>query len=152
MTFKTVALFGANGQIGSTILRALLNCRKQTFHIIQFIPPGAQSRSQPADNLETKNIDLDAVSRQELASALKGVDVVVSAVNGKALESQGLIQDAAADAGVKRFYPSEYGFHQIYRKPGDPRGYLHPVCAIQHSASKDDDGGTTGELGKETYL
>ncbi|KAI2486253.1 NAD-binding protein [Pyrenophora tritici-repentis] len=38
-----------------------------------------------------------------------------------------MIQDAAADAGVKRFYPSEYGFHQIYRKPNDPMGYIHPA-------------------------
>jgi hypothetical protein len=52
---------------------------------------------------------------------------VISALNGPALETQGTIQDAAADAGVQRFYPSEYGFHQIYRKPDDPMGYIHPA-------------------------
>lgn len=52
---------------------------------------------------------------------------MVSALNGPALESQLTILDAAAAAGVRRFYPSEYGMHHIYRKPNDPQGYLHPL-------------------------
>jgi hypothetical protein len=56
---------------------------------------------------------------------------VVSALNGPALKAQATIQDAAADAGVKRFYPSEFGFHQIYRKPNDPMGYIHPAWNLK---------------------
>lgn len=58
------------------------------------------------------------------------MDVVISALNGKkALEAQGGIQDAAWDAGVRRFFPSEFGLGMVYRLPGDEYGYgyLHPV-------------------------
>lgn len=128
MAFKTIALFGANGQIGNCILRALLGCKRQSFTIIAFISPNKKLQiAEQAQHVETYAFDLTTARREDLAAALKDVDVVVSALNGKALEAQGLIQDAAADAGVKRFYPSEYGMHNIYRKPGDPRGYIHPV-------------------------
>jgi putative NADH-flavin reductase len=128
--YKTVALFGANGQIGDRILNALINVDRPNheFKIIAFIPPETQLQSgQGAANVSTKTFDLTKVTREELASALQGVDAVVSALNGKALEVQSLIQDAAADAGVKRFVPSEFGMHHIHRKPGDPKGYIHPA-------------------------
>lgn len=54
-----------------------------------------------------RKFDATNIKRDELATALEGVDVVVSALNGRALESQVDIQDAAVDASVKRFYPSE---------------------------------------------
>jgi hypothetical protein len=128
MTFQTIALFGANGQIGECILRALLQSKK-LFSIIAVIPPGtaAPQEVEEAKTVTIKEIDLFEASREELGEALKSVEVVISALNGKALEAQYTIQDAAADAGVQRFYPSEYGFHHIYRKPGDGWGYIHPV-------------------------
>ncbi|KAJ9194572.1 hypothetical protein DTO164E3_7239 [Paecilomyces variotii] len=127
MAFKTVALFGANGQIGSCILRALLHCSKQSFNVIGFVAPGMASKLPQAPNLKVRELDVTNIKKDELAAALKGVDVVVSALNGKALESQVDIQNAAVDAGVERFYPSEYGFHHIYQKPGDGAGWLHPM-------------------------
>ena len=126
--YKTIALFGANGQIGDRILNALLNTVRHEFEIIAFIPPNSQLQTgQNAKNVSTKTFDLTKIKREELTSELQGVDAVVSALNGKALEIQSTIQDAAADAGVKRFVPSEYGMHHIYRKPGDPKGYIHPA-------------------------
>jgi putative NADH-flavin reductase len=127
MTFKTIALFGANGQIGTCILRALL-ASKKLFRIVAIVPPETPSpEGAKNENVTVKEIDLLNAKRQDVARALSDVDVVVSALNGKALEAQYVIQDAAADAGVQRFYPSEYGFHHIYRKPGDDWGYMHPV-------------------------
>lgn len=133
--YKTIALFGANGQIGDRILRALCNVDRpgHEFKVIAFIPPETQLQSgQGAQNVSTKTIDLTKAKRSEIASALQGVDAVVSALNGEALEVQSLIQDAAADAGVKRFVPSEYGMHHIYRKPGDPMGYIHPAWNLKN--------------------
>ena len=129
MAFKTVALFGASGQIGSHILNALLECKKQSFNVVAFTSPNHELKLEKAEtqNVRTNVLDVTSTTREELASALEGVDVVVSALNGKALEVQGMVQDAAADVGVRRFYPSEYGMHHIYRKPGDDRGYIHPV-------------------------
>jgi len=128
-TFSTVALFGANGQIGTCILQALLGCKKQSFEVTCFIPPDSPAPPSATDlsNVHIREIDLTKTSKEELGKVLKGIDVVVSALNGPALEAQYKIQDAAADVGVKRYYPSEYGMHHIYRKPDDPQGYMHPV-------------------------
>lgn len=74
-----------------------------------------------------KKIRYTNIRGDELAIALEGVDVVVSALNGRALESQVDIQDAAVDAGVKMFYPSECELHHVYQRLGEMAGYLHPV-------------------------
>jgi uncharacterized protein YbjT (DUF2867 family) len=126
--FQSIALFGANGQIGERILQALLACKRpgHTFKITAFIPPGTKLQQESA-NVTVKHFDAEKTDRESLAKALDGVEAVVSALNGPALKAQATIQDAAADAGVKRFYPSEYGSHQIYRKPNDPMGYIHPA-------------------------
>jgi saccharopine dehydrogenase-like NADP-dependent oxidoreductase len=125
--FKTIALVGADGQIGERILHALISSKRpgHTFKVIAFVPPG--SNLQQSSTVTVKTFDLKVATRDALAKELAGVDAVVSALNGPALKAQATIQDAAADAGVKRFYPSEYGFHQIYRKPNDPMGYIHPA-------------------------
>ncbi|KAJ4399600.1 hypothetical protein N0V91_009344 [Didymella pomorum] len=80
--FGTIALLGANGQIGDRIFNAQVSSKHKDFKIIAFAPPGSES--------------------QQLAQDLEGVDAT-TALNGSALEAQGTIQDAAADAGVQRF-------------------------------------------------
>jgi nucleoside-diphosphate-sugar epimerase len=132
--FETVALFGAGGQIGRNILEALVTCKKTRFKRVVCFDKSASGIALFSDesNVTVKEIDLANVSKAELAKDLEGIQAVVSALNGPALEAQPKIQDAAADAGVKRFYPSEYGMHHIYRKPAGPGsgsdwGYVHPM-------------------------
>ncbi|KAK4550653.1 hypothetical protein LTR36_000232 [Oleoguttula mirabilis] len=128
MSLTKIAIFGASGQLGQRIVDALLECEKQTFNVLAVIPPGSLEPPVPAkQNYKCVQIDLLNASPDQLQKELNDVDAVVSAFNGKALDSQPMIQDAAASAGVKRFYPSEYGFHQLYRKPGSDWGYLHPL-------------------------
>ncbi|KAL0563730.1 hypothetical protein V5O48_018332 [Marasmius crinis-equi] len=128
MSFKNIALFGANGQIGDSIIRALLQCEHQKFQILAFIPPGSQLNSGESDDRVTvRDFNLNDLNTESLAQELQGVQVAISAVGGKALEAQTTIQDAAAKAAVQRYYPSEYGMHHIYRKSGDPQGYIHPM-------------------------
>jgi putative NADH-flavin reductase len=132
MSLKTIALFGANGQIGKKILLALLGCNEQEFNVRCFVPPGTD-KGLPIyggavhDRTSVVTFDLEKLHLDSLSRDLQGVDAVVSALNGPALEAQPMLQDAAAEAGVRRFYPSEYGMHHIYRKPDDPQGYIHPV-------------------------
>lgn len=128
MSFKKVALFGADGQIGQCILNAFVK-KGDMFDVTPFVLPGHPLPDDPAaKHLHTaKALDPSKASRSDIASALAGHDVVVSALSGPGIAAQFKIQDAAADAGVQRFYPSEYGMHHIYRKPGDPAGYVHPA-------------------------
>lgn len=126
-----IALFGATGQLGTAILNTLLT--DPTLTILQLIPPATKSQPQvrpETTHLSTRTVDVTTISRGDLARELRGVDVVISTLNGKkALEAQAVIQDAAWDAGVRRFFPSEFGFGMVYRLPGDEYGYgyLHPV-------------------------
>ncbi|KAL0572327.1 hypothetical protein V5O48_009649, partial [Marasmius crinis-equi] len=96
MSFKNIALFGANGQIGDSIIRALLQCEHQKFQILAFIPPGSQLNSGESDDRVTvRDFNLNDLNTESLAQELQGVQVAISAVGGKALEAQTTIQDAA---------------------------------------------------------
>ncbi|KAL0067821.1 hypothetical protein AAF712_004989 [Marasmius tenuissimus] len=119
LKFKTIALFEANGQIGDSILQALLECEKREFTILAFIPPDCELESGKSDPRATvKEFDLDTISKDVLVGELQGVDVVISALNGKALEA-------------------EYGMHIIYRKPEDPQGYIHPIWDVKARHNED---------------
>lgn len=48
-------------------------------------------------------------THDSLVKALKGQDAVVSAIAGSAIPEQIKIVDAAIEAGVRRFIPSDYG-------------------------------------------
>ncbi|KAI0269429.1 NAD-P-binding protein [Gloeopeniophorella convolvens] len=56
-----------------------------------------------------KVITVDYSSKESIKSALTGVDVVISAISGKVLDLQTIIAEAAKEAGVKLFLPSEWG-------------------------------------------
>ncbi|KAA8643990.1 hypothetical protein EYZ11_006583 [Aspergillus tanneri] len=129
--FRTVAVFGATGQVGSAVLQALVHCKEQSFDIIAFVSPtSALEVKGELSRVDVKRIDLLKATEEELAGALQGADVVVSALGGSTLHKQRLIQDAAAIAGVRRFYPSEFGMRQVAWLPG-PEAYVHPVWALK---------------------
>ncbi|GKZ98273.1 hypothetical protein AnigIFM59636_002680 [Aspergillus niger] len=127
MKFEAVAIFGATGQLGQLIVQAFQNCKKQNFKLLQIVHAGQKEEARKNPGVEAKFMDLTLASKEEIAAALKGVDVVISALGGNGMKMQPLIQDAADVAGVKRFYPSEFGMHHTYHKPGDDYGYIHPV-------------------------
>ncbi|KAF2766424.1 NAD(P)-binding protein [Teratosphaeria nubilosa] len=135
MPLNNVAVFGANGRLGQAIINALLGSAKGGFKVTAFIPPDTQ---QPTVQAATDNkaykvepVDVLNATQEELESKLQGIDAVVSPPNGKALESQITIQEAAAVVGVKRFYPSEYGFHNVYHKPDSDWGFVHPMWDLK---------------------
>jgi uncharacterized protein YbjT (DUF2867 family) len=58
---------------------------------------------------DAKLIPVNYSDKESIKDALTGVDVVISAISAEALDIQGQIADAAKDAGVKLFVPSEFG-------------------------------------------
>ena len=54
-------------------------------------------------------IPVDYSDKESIKSALAGIDVVISTIARVALEVQGGIVEAAKEAGVKLFVPSEFG-------------------------------------------
>ncbi|PYI01156.1 NAD(P)-binding protein [Aspergillus sclerotiicarbonarius CBS 121057] len=137
-----IALLGSTGQVGQSILRALLTTTP--YHVLQIVSP----RSEPTAlttaqtftpdqqaRLTTKALDLVTCSTDDLVSMLTNTSIIISVLNGPALASQSRILDAAAIAGVKRFYPSEYGMHCIYQPLGEECGYVHPTWMAKITAT-----------------
>ncbi|EJD41435.1 NAD(P)-binding protein [Auricularia subglabra TFB-10046 SS5] len=99
-TYTSFAVAGA-GALGSLVVSELLKQGAQ----VTVLTRG--SNSEIPDGATTKVVDYS--KPDELAAALKGIDVVVSAVAGAGIAVQPALADAAKAAGVKLFVPAEYG-------------------------------------------
>ncbi|KAK3389369.1 hypothetical protein B0H63DRAFT_427820 [Podospora didyma] len=101
-TITKVALAGATGNLGPAILEQLI---KAGFEVTVLTREGSK-HTYPAG---VTAIPVNYDSLDSLVAALKGQDAVVSTIGGAALDKQLLLIEAAAQAGVKRFIPSEFG-------------------------------------------
>lgn len=101
-TFNKVAVAGATGNLGPAIVKALLDA---DFQVIVL------TRSGKTEGLPSmvKAIKVDYTSQSSLVDALKsnGVDAIVS--NLPKHDDQLPLIDAAIEADVKRFLPSDFG-------------------------------------------
>ena len=69
----------------------------------------ANSSATFPPGVAVKKVDYDSL--ESLKEALEGQDAVVSAIATVAVGSQNVLIDAAVQAGVKRFLPSEFGLN-----------------------------------------
>ncbi|KAF2708414.1 oxidoreductase CipA-like protein [Pleomassaria siparia CBS 279.74] len=115
-----VALAGASGNLGLPILDMLLNAGMYVTVLSRI--NGNSSKLCPHQNLTIKEVDFTSVTC--IASALSGVEVVVSCLATLAIGSQNPLIDAAIAAGVKRFIPAEFGMDSQ-----NPLAAQLPVCA-----------------------
>lgn len=76
--------------------------------ITAFKRPGSSSTFPSAPNLKIVETDYTA---DALESHFKGQDAVISVVGGTGFADQRGIIDAAVTAGVRRFFPSEFGIN-----------------------------------------
>lgn len=70
------------------------------------------SRSEKTDEalpVNVRRVAVDYNDKESLVNVLKGQDAVVSTVSMEAIPDQKLIIDAAIQAGVRRFIPSDFG-------------------------------------------
>ncbi|KAJ3078803.1 hypothetical protein HK102_004227 [Quaeritorhiza haematococci] len=122
--YKTVAIFGAFSNPGRHITRAILDSK--SFDIIKLlVRSGGKKPADLTSEFTSKGAQIVELAHpddhSELVSALKGIDVVVSAIGGyDFLSVQKRYMSAAKEAGVKRFYPSEYGIDTEKRHDNHP--------------------------------
>ncbi|KAI1371624.1 NAD(P)-binding protein [Hypoxylon crocopeplum] len=103
-TIKNVAVVGATGKIGRPIVEHLL--ASKLFSVTVLTRDQNRQLGFPA-NVTVTEVDYDSI--ESLEAALKGQDALVSAMAFEAIHEQKNVVDAAANAGVKRMIPSEYG-------------------------------------------
>ena len=108
MALNKICFVGATGTLGSVLLPALVNA---DFEVT--ILQRASSKSQPAftdrPNVTLKSVD-DDFALPSLTEALKGHDAVVAAFPlPNQLQFHLRLAYAAAEAGVRRFIPADWG-------------------------------------------
>ncbi|KAL6890492.1 hypothetical protein GGI43DRAFT_387689 [Trichoderma evansii] len=101
-TIKKIAVLGGSGNIGPSIIKALLDSNFEVTVITRL-----ESQATFVDGVDVKRVDI--TSKEAVQNVLEGHDALVSAISPAALEDQKKIVDAAVAAKVRRFLPSEYG-------------------------------------------
>ncbi|KAI3320363.1 NmrA-like family protein [Xylariaceae sp. AK1471] len=109
MAIKNVALIGANGTLGTEVLRALVSAGHFQVTVVK---RQSSSYSIPAalatHDIHIKTVD-DELSLESLKATLEGQDAVVASMPLKELAQHLRVADAAAAVGVKRVIPADYG-------------------------------------------
>lgn len=119
MAIKNVVHIGAAGSLGEVVLQRLL---ASDFNVKVLRREGSKSTLPNGVTV----IDADFSSKESLVAALKDVDAVVSTIANFAVPSQQIIIDAAIEAGVQRFIPSDFGSNLDH-----PAGRHLPVFAAK---------------------
>ncbi|KAH6651271.1 hypothetical protein F5144DRAFT_477670 [Chaetomium tenue] len=106
-----VAIAGASGVTGSSIMRALL-ASPETFEVTMLVRPTSVGKHEYAEFVECgavmKPVDLGNIS-DTVIQALTGMDVVISCLTLRAFNEEMNLVEAATAAGVGRYVPSFFG-------------------------------------------
>ncbi len=88
----------------------------------------------------TRLVSADFASHSSLVTAFKGADAVISAIGSMAIASQPKLIDAAIEAGVKRFIPSEFGADTFNEKARQFPVYRGKIATIDYLIEKAQEG------------
>jgi uncharacterized protein YbjT (DUF2867 family) len=106
---KIIVIAGATGNLGGKIVDALLAKDAEVRAIVRL-----QTDSKKIEALQKKGVhvfQVDTNSKSEISKHCEGADCMVSALAGNRetiLETQRIFLDAAIEANVKRFIPSDF--------------------------------------------
>jgi uncharacterized protein YbjT (DUF2867 family) len=106
---KIIVVVGATGDLGGKIVDALLTKGAEVRAIVRL-----ETDAKKINALQQKGVNVlqvDTTRKSEISRGCAGAHCVVSALAGleqTILETQKLVVDAAVDAGVKRFIPSDF--------------------------------------------
>ncbi|WP_263092307.1 NmrA family NAD(P)-binding protein [Curtobacterium sp. RIT-PI-V] len=120
----TVLVAGATGDLGGRIVRQLLQHDTRVRVLTRPSSTGAQRQFADGDRIDV--VSAAYTDASALVAALAGVDVVVSAVSGTRaviVDAQRALLDAAVQAGVPRFIPSDYAADYRSITPGSNRNF-----------------------------
>ncbi|KAJ7676845.1 hypothetical protein DFH06DRAFT_1466225 [Mycena polygramma] len=110
MSKQRVLLLGATGETGGSILHGLLK-DPESFEVEALVRPSSvgKPRVKKLEELgvKTRVVDISGPV-EELAAALTGVDVLISAIDAMGQLAQLRLVAAAKEAGVKRFVPCAF--------------------------------------------
>ncbi|KAH7066901.1 isoflavone reductase family protein [Paraphoma chrysanthemicola] len=131
-SIKSVLIIGAGGALGTLILNELLNSPYKVSVLSR-----KESSATFQDGVKVFKADYKDISA--VKAAMEGQDVVISNVHGIAAGDQKIFVDAALEAGVKRFFPSEYGPYTRHGKMSEINPYTgpHKAALVDYLRSKE---------------
>ncbi|GJD04558.1 isoflavone reductase family protein [Colletotrichum higginsianum] len=107
-----VALLGATGETGTSILNGLLASTDPKYEITALIRPSSLQKPEIHD-LEKRGVRIASVDlggpEDEITKQLTGHEVVISAIVAEGIMDQIPLANAAKTAGVPRFVPCFFG-------------------------------------------
>ncbi|KAI9737815.1 MAG: hypothetical protein M1834_009184 [Cirrosporium novae-zelandiae] len=121
---NVIVLGGASGNLGPHIVKALLDSNNFKISVLS----RESSNSTAPEGVTVLKSDY---SPDSLKEKFTGQDAVVSTIASMVVPLQKTIIDAAVDAGVKRFIPSEYGINTTGPLPPELSIMLGGKVAIQ---------------------
>ena len=104
-----VLVVGATGLVGSNLVKA---CRERGNEVRALVRPETMADKTKTSSLRTSGATIFEGSLENFDSLLKaceGIDVVISAVGGAQIMQQTALIQAARQASIQRFIPSDYG-------------------------------------------
>jgi len=107
MVYHKVAIVGATGNLGPVIVKALLEHKFEVTAVTFNNPEDPKYADLKAKGVKVVGANID--DKASLVHAFHGIDAVISTVGGALFGKQNHLVDAAIEAGVKRFIPSEFG-------------------------------------------
>ena len=119
---KTIFVLGATGNLGGKITKALLKNGAEVKAIVRL-----ETQTEKINELKKLGVEVfqvDTKNKSEISKHFKGADGVVSALAGlreTVIDSQKIFLDAAIEAGVKRFIPSDYSIDFTNLNEGENR-------------------------------
>lgn len=127
MEQQQIVLAGATGNLGGRIAREL---RQRGASVRAIVRPGTSAeRLARLQEQHVEIVEADLHSRMEVVRACEGASCVVSTLLGLdkiLIDAQGALLDAAVEAGVPRFIPSDYAMDFTKIAPGLNRNFdLH---------------------------
>ncbi|KEP47330.1 putative phenylcoumaran benzylic ether reductase-like protein [Rhizoctonia solani 123E] len=105
---KRIAVAGASGYVGYPISKALLKAGVFEISVLVRSASVDSPRVQVLQSLGARIHSVSYDNESQLANSLKGIDVVISALNYSSVDDQVPMMKACVSCGVKLFFPSEF--------------------------------------------
>ncbi|KAI0523973.1 hypothetical protein KFK09_003337 [Dendrobium nobile] len=133
-----ILIIGGTGYIGKHIVAASAKLGHPTFVLVRLSSASDPSKIgyfQGLPGAEVKILHGDLNDHESLVSAIKQVDIVISAVGGQQLADQANIIAVIKETGnIKRFVPSEFGLDPARVTVIEPAASAHaPKLAIRQA-------------------
>lgn len=138
ISIRNVALLGANGNLGSTILSELVIAG---FNVTVLRRESSKSSTSDYPSAVTVTSIPDDFQSNDLLEALRGQHAVIACIKGSQTKVQQQLAEAAAKVGVSRFIPADFGscdsqseytqrLVPLYRHKTEMREYLQELTKI----------------------